>query len=53
MDVGVIGTGVMGQNHVRVYSELKEVDSVVIYDVNPVQAKKVASLHNADVADTY
>lgn len=53
MDVGVIGSGMMGQNHVRVYSELKEVDSVVIYDVNSDQAKKVAAIHNADVADTY
>ena len=53
MDVGVIGTGMMGQNHVRVYSELKEVDSVVIYDVNADQAKKVASNNNAEVADSY
>lgn len=53
MDVGVIGSGMMGQNHVRVYSELKEVDSVTIFDVNPVQAKKVALMHNAEVADTY
>ena len=44
MDVGVIGSGMMGQNHVRVYSELREVDSVVIYDVNADQAKKVASI---------
>ncbi|HPP77914.1 Gfo/Idh/MocA family oxidoreductase [Methanospirillum sp.] len=53
MDVGVIGSGMMGQNHVRVYSELREVDSVVIYDVNADQAKKVASIHNADIAHTY
>ncbi|MGV8111144.1 Gfo/Idh/MocA family oxidoreductase [Methanospirillum sp.] len=53
MDVGVIGTGMMGQNHVRVYSQLKEVDSVVIYDVNNEQARKVASLNNVEVADSY
>lgn len=53
MEVGVIGTGVMGQNHVRVYSELKEVDSVVVFDVNNEQAKKVASLNNAEVAESY
>jgi len=34
MDVGVIGVGTMGRNHVRVYSELKDVDNVYIYDVN-------------------
>ncbi len=32
MDVGVIGVGVMGRNHVRVYSELKGVDTVYVYD---------------------
>ncbi|PWR69499.1 Gfo/Idh/MocA family oxidoreductase [Methanospirillum stamsii] len=53
MDVGVIGTGMMGQNHVRVYSELKEVDSVVIYDVNRSQAEKIATQNNAEVADSY
>lgn len=53
MDVGVIGTGIMGQNHVRVYSEIKEVDSIVIFDVNKKQAEKVASQNNAEVADSY
>ena len=32
MDVGVIGVGAMGKNHVRVYSELKGVDTVYVYD---------------------
>lgn len=32
MDVGVIGAGVMGRNHVRVYSELKGVGTVYVYD---------------------
>jgi predicted dehydrogenase len=53
MDVGVIGTGVMGQNHVRVYSELKEVDSVYIYDVNQKQAENVAASNDAEVAVSY
>jgi len=34
MIVGVIGTGVMGKNHVRVYSDLKGVDEVYTYDVS-------------------
>ena len=34
MNVGVIGTGVMGRNHVRVYSELKPVDDVYVFDVD-------------------
>ena len=40
MDVGVIGVGAMGRNHVRVYSELRGVDSLGIYDVNTQAAKE-------------
>jgi len=47
MDVGVIGVGTMGKNHVRVYSELKSVDSVSVYDVNAAAAKDVAEKHGA------
>ncbi|MCX6677603.1 MAG: Gfo/Idh/MocA family oxidoreductase [Methanothrix sp.] len=32
MDVGVIGVGAMGRNHVRVYSEMKGVGAVYVYD---------------------
>ena len=32
MDVGVIGVGAMGRNHVRVYSEMKGVGNVYVYD---------------------
>lgn len=53
MDVGVIGTGMMGQNHVRVYSELKEVDSVMVFDLNTAQAERIAAQNNADVAASY
>ena len=34
MNVGVIGTGIMGKNHIRIYNELKTVDTVYIYDTN-------------------
>lgn len=33
MDVGVIGVGAMGKNHARIYSELKAVDSLSIFDL--------------------
>ena len=49
MDVGVIGVGVMGRNHVRIYSELKRVDSLGIYDVNAEAAKALGEKHGADV----
>lgn len=45
MKVGVIGTGSMGRNHVRIYSELKEVEEFYVFDVDPVQA---ASLKGYD-----
>ena len=49
MDVGVIGVGAMGKNHVRVYSELKSVDSLGIYDVNTPVAKALGEKHSATV----
>jgi predicted dehydrogenase len=48
MDVGVIGTGQMGRNHVRVYSELKEVDNLYIFDLNEAAARNVAEQHHAE-----
>ena len=38
MKVGVIGTGTMGRNHVRVYSELKDVEVVYAFDVDTAKA---------------
>ena len=49
MDVGVIGVGVMGRNHVRIYSELKSVDSLGIYDVNADAAKALGERYGATV----
>jgi len=41
MDVGVIGVGAMGKNHVRVYSELKSVDHLGVCDVNAQAAEAI------------
>jgi predicted dehydrogenase len=49
MDVGVIGVGTMGKNHVRVYSELRGVNSLGIYDVNTQAAKELGEKHGATV----
>ena len=49
MDVGVIGVGTMGKNHVRVYSELKSVDSVGVFDLNTAGAKEIGEKHGATV----
>ena len=45
MDVGVIGVGAMGKNHVRVYSELKSVDDVGVCDLNAAAAQAIAQQH--------
>jgi len=52
MDVGIIGVGAMGKNHVRVYSELKSVDRVSVFDVNTAAAQAIGSQHGANVCAT-
>lgn len=52
MDVGVIGTGAMGRNHVRIYSEMKIADSVHIYDVNEKVASALAKEFDVIVCDS-
>ena len=44
--VGVIGTGEMGQNHVRIYSEMDDVELFGISDVNEVQVNQIAKKYN-------
>jgi predicted dehydrogenase len=41
MDVGVIGVGAMGRNHVRVFSELKGIENVYVFDPVAENAKRV------------
>ncbi|OFV67667.1 MAG: oxidoreductase domain-containing protein [Candidatus Syntrophoarchaeum caldarius] len=41
MNVGVIGAGSMGKNHVRVYSELKDVEEVYVYDPDAAKIRAV------------
>jgi len=48
--VAVLGTGSLGQHHVRIYSELQTaglVELAGIYDANADTAKKLAAKHNA------
>ena len=42
MRVGVIGTGVMGQNHARNYADMKGIEEVVLFDVFTEAAEKTA-----------
>ncbi len=43
MEVGVIGVGTMGRNHVRVFSELKDVDRLYVHDLNSRAAESAAA----------
>lgn len=52
MDIGVIGTGQMGKNHVRVYSEIKEVDNLYVFDLNQKSAETVANQNGAEICST-
>lgn len=47
MYVGVIGSGVMGKNHLRVYSEMKSIDSIAVYDVNSKMATEASEKYGA------
>jgi predicted dehydrogenase len=51
MDIGVIGTGTMGRNHVRIYSNMKTVDSVRVHDLNRTAAREVAEKNGAIACD--
>jgi predicted dehydrogenase len=52
MDVGVIGVGAMGKNHARVYSELKPVENLYLFDLNEKSAQDLAKKSGASVAST-
>ena len=46
LNVGVIGIGAMGRNHVRVYSEMENVCLVAAADTNPASCKKFTEQYN-------
>ena len=50
MDIGIIGVGAMGKNHVRVFSELKSVDTVRVFDLNTAAAEDISKKHGAEAA---
>src|SRR6185295_19151994 len=55
LKVAVLGTGALGQHHVRIYAELAaagQVELVGIYDAFPETARKIGAKHNARVLDS-
>ena len=53
MRVGVIGTGVMGKNHARVYSEIGDVELVGVSDLDEKTGKEVAERHGCEYYKNY
>ena len=52
MNIGVIGVGVMGKNHVRIYSELRDVDEVYVYDIDKTALREVSERYGAIACDS-
>jgi len=52
MEIGVIGAGEAGRNHVRVYAGMRKVDSVRVYDLNRAVARALAARTGAVACDT-
>jgi predicted dehydrogenase len=50
MNVGVIGVGVQGERHARVYSDMKRVDGVYIFDTSSSRALDVSRKHDIVVS---
>ncbi|MCE8423023.1 MAG: Gfo/Idh/MocA family oxidoreductase, partial [Candidatus Methanoperedens sp.] len=46
MRVAVIGSGAMGQHHIRIYSEMKDVELVGICDTDRKRAVSLAKSYN-------
>ena len=53
LKVAVIGTGAMGKNHARVYSEISNADLVAVCDSNKETAKSIADKHKIDYYTNY
>jgi len=49
----VVGVGSMGRNHVRVYSEMPDVELVAIADANPELADRVGRANHVPAFDNY
>ncbi|MFQ6056566.1 MAG: UDP-N-acetylglucosamine 3-dehydrogenase [Methanosarcinales archaeon] len=46
MRVGIIGVGMMGQNHARIYSEMKGIELVGVSDINKDRVKEIAQYYH-------
>ncbi|WP_297922874.1 Gfo/Idh/MocA family oxidoreductase [uncultured Campylobacter sp.] len=49
--IGLLGVGVMGQNHLRNLSMLKQVEIAFIYDLDKQACDKISKIYNVPVSD--
>nr|WP_314166318.1 Gfo/Idh/MocA family oxidoreductase [uncultured Campylobacter sp.] len=49
--IGLLGIGVMGQNHLRNLSMLKQVEIAFIYDLDKQACDKISKIYNVPVSD--
>lgn len=53
INVGVIGTGAMGKNHIRIYNDLKTVNAVYIYDIDEKSMRDIEDFYDGMNCDVY
>jgi predicted dehydrogenase len=51
--VAVVGVGIMGKNHIRVYSDIPDVEVVAVVDTKLELAKHVGSINHIPAFDDY
>ncbi|OYW40314.1 MAG: oxidoreductase, partial [Brevundimonas sp. 12-68-7] len=52
LKVGVAGVGVMGRNHARVLSDIRDFDLTTLFDMDAVTAQGVAEVYEATAVST-
>jgi len=53
IEVGVIGTGYLGQHHARIYSEIPDAQLVAVVDIDEEKAKNLADKYNCKAYSDY
>ena len=51
VNIGVVGTGMMGNFHLRTYAAMKDVNLVGVFDIDPIRAEKMATQYNCKAFD--
>lgn len=52
MNIGIIGLGKMGKNHLRVYSEMRGIDEIFVYDTSSEVLRHLRDKYNVKICDS-